>query len=119
MPITVIVFGNIISHCLICITEDNACCLLPGHWCSPVFAEKQCWDDGEGGGGQGESRQDGAHCELHWQLADFSETSVTVAADTPRIETKLSGNLTDIAPLSYPLVLKQFWNVHGSDEERW
>ena len=26
MPITVIVFGNIISHCLIC--------LLPGRWCS-------------------------------------------------------------------------------------
>ena len=30
MPITVIVFGNIISHCLICITEDNAYCLVTG-----------------------------------------------------------------------------------------
>ena len=47
-------------------------------WRSPVFAEKQCWNDGEGGGGQWESRQDGAHRELHWELADLSETSVTV-----------------------------------------
>ena len=46
---------------------------------SPVFAEKQCWYDGEGGGGQRESREDGDHGELHWQLADLSETSMTVA----------------------------------------
>ena len=32
---------------------------------SPVFAEKQCGYNGEGGGGQRESRQDCAHGELH------------------------------------------------------
>ena len=123
MPITVIVSGNIISHCFICITEDNGpvftciCRKTMLIWlrgrrlrAREQWGQYSLWTPPTAGWLLSDLR------DSHWEIIKHQTNSLTRCqlnppADTPRIETELSGNVTDIAPLSYPLVLKQFWNV--------